>query len=244
MKIIKFIANSKRSKELDPQPKPATALLPKWFKETPKYDSVFGGTTSVLDFVKNRNGDAAYHMTFKMCQPFLDSMTSGYTLLLPATVIVTQMLQPDGTTKPRLDWNVGYDIADVQNNLVASRFPRPVGYSEDLFRWINNWKIKTPAGYSSLIIHPSYRNDLPFHTLTGLVDTDKHINPVILPFFIKEGYEGEIPVGTPIAQVIPFRRENWQSEFSVEDNSLGIDKVKQTFQKAYRNLWWTKKSYR
>ena len=34
------------------------------------------------------------------------------------------------------------------------------------------------------------------------------------PFFIKEGFTGLIPYGTPIVQIIPFKRDDWKSKFS------------------------------
>jgi hypothetical protein len=33
-----------------------------------------------------------------------------------------------------------------------------------------------------------------------------------MPFFVVKGFTGIIPAGTPYAQMIPFRRENWESE--------------------------------
>ena len=38
-------------------------------------------------------------------------------------------------------------------------------------------------------MHPVHRHDLPFFTLTGFVDTDKLPNRLVLPFFIKDGFE-------------------------------------------------------
>jgi len=244
MKKIKFIALSDRTKEIEPSPKPASQFAPKWYKETPKYDSIWGGSRELLDFVKNRQGDTGYHMTFKMCQPFLDAMTSGYMITLPATVVVSQIIDQDGISRPKLDWNTSFDLADLQNPLVAARFPTPSGHNKDLFRWLNNWKIETPPGYSCLIVHPVNRYDLPFHTVTGFVDTDKQPNALILPFVVRAGFEGEIPVGTPIAQVFPIKRDEWNSEIILEKPNFGTDLVKQTFERAYKKLWWTKKVYR
>jgi hypothetical protein len=33
-----------------------------------------------------------------------------------------------------------------------------------------------------------------------------------IPFFIKEGFTGIIPKGTPIAQIIPYERQEWISK--------------------------------
>lgn len=245
MKKIKFVALNPRTKEIEPSPKPAQQFVPEWYKKTSNYESNLGGARKLIDYVKNINkGDAAYHGTFKICQPFLDAMTSGYMVTLPATIVVVQEVGKDGVKHPRLYWNTTFDIADLQDPLVALQFPTPHGYSKELFRWINNWKIETPAGYSLLYVHPVNRSDLPFHTLTGFVDSDKLPNSVFLPFFIKDSFEGEIPLGTPIAQVFPIKRDSWQSSEHLETFEYGYDLIKQGFQKVYKKLWWSKKIYR
>ena len=43
-----------------------------------------------------------------------------------------------------------------------------------LIKFHNLWTIEAPAGYSLLFTHPANRFDLPFTTLTGLVDCDRY----------------------------------------------------------------------
>ena len=73
---------------------------------------------------------------------------------------------------------------------------------------------------------------------------------MLMPFFIKEGWTGVIPAGTPYAQMIPFLRENWKSETIIP----GVDQIlinNVTNSKKYRipnggiykNKVWTKRSY-
>ena len=244
MKKIKFIAFNSRIKEIEPSPKPAQSFVPEWYRDTPNYDSIAGGVRKLVDSIKKSTSQVDYHATFKMCQPFLDAITSGYIVTLPATLVVVQETAKDGSKYPKIYWNTSFPVADVQSPLVASRFPTPHGHSKQLFRWLNNWKIETPAGYSLLYVHPVNRGDLPFHTLTGFVDSDKNLNPVVLPFFIREGFEGEIPVGTPIAQVFPIKRDSWQSSEHLETYDYNtFDVVKQSFERGYKKLWWSKKTY-
>jgi len=33
-----------------------------------------------------------------------------------------------------------------------------------------------------------------------------------MPFFIVKGFTGVLPAGTPYAQILPFKRENWEAE--------------------------------
>ena len=241
MKKITFTALTDRTLKLEPNPTPASMHSPAWYKKTPKYESANGGSQSIVEFLKIDN----FHMTFKMCQPFTDALVSGYMITLPAKIVVTQTLNSEGVFSPNIRWNTNWDIVDAQSPFVASKLPKPEGYSSNLFRWISNWKIETPLGYSALFMHPIYRYDLPFHTLTGFVDTDKNPNPLLLPFFVKENFEGEIPLGTPIAQVFPIKRDSWESNISQNIlDPYGPMRVKQTFQRAYKKLYWSKKSYK
>jgi hypothetical protein len=88
---------------------------------------------------------------------------------------------------------------------------------------------------------------LPFTTLSGIVDGGLVMNPIgNLPFYIQEGFEGVIPQGTPIAQVIPFPQKNWTSKKtkglvkkSLEHNNKGLS----LFEGWYKKNFWTRKKY-
>ena len=69
--------------------------------------------------------------------------------------------------------------------------------------------METKPGVSILFTHPMNRPDLPFHTLSGMVDTDGFTElPVHFPAQWKDpGFDGVLKQGTPIVQCIPLRRE-------------------------------------
>jgi len=117
--------------------------------------------------------------------------------------------------------------------------PTPAGHDEDHYAWKSLFNIQTPKGYSILISHPHNRFDLPFTTLSGIVDSDMTMARGNLPFFLKSGFEGIIPVGTPIYQVMPFKRENWQSEHDKSITDIAIknefDTTKIPFYELIRN---------
>ena len=75
--------------------------------------------------------------------------------------------------------------------------------------------IEAPPGYSVLFTHPFNRPDLPFTTLTGLVDCDKfHDSPVNFPArWHDAGFNGVLPKGTPVAQCLPVKRESWSGRY-------------------------------
>ena len=79
------------------------------------------------------------------------------------------------------------------------------------------WNIEAPPGYSLLFTHPVNRADLPFTTLTGLVDSDTfHHSPLSFPARWHDvQFNGVLPKGTPVAQCLPVKRESWIGRFEV-----------------------------
>lgn len=197
-KEIEFIAVNELSLEVFDKPQKTANLLPEWYKKTNKYTD---GKLSIAD-----NGNP--NSTIKACMPIFDMITAGYTITLPADVY----FEPDGTIK----WST--DLISAIESHGKIQFPEldaPDGYRKDIaLKFIQPWIIKTPPGYSTMFIHPTYRPELPFYTLPAIVDTDKHPIMINFPFFIKEGFSGLIPYGTPIVQIIPFKRDDWKSKFS------------------------------
>lgn len=162
-------------------PKPSSRFIPDWFKKLP-------GVAEKLD-------------TVKKCMPFLDAMTSGYTIVLAADVY----FDADGVQQISKH-------ASVTNHAASQvgEIPLPKEYSKQPYKWTNFFVVKTPKGYSTMFTHPVNRIDLPFYTLTGVVETDSFGLAVNFPFFIKKDFVGVIPAGTPIAQAVPFKRTNWK----------------------------------
>ena len=243
MKRIVFKETAFKGQELvNPSPTPSVKSLPQWFKKTTPY------TTGHRDYLRAKQETpieqhASIQATFKLCQPVTDSMTAGYTVLLPATLLVTN--GPNGDSIPNIEWKTSTQPFDAIPVETLGQYPIPNGYYPIPFRWKHNWKVQTPKGYSLWVTHPSHRNDLPFLTINGFIDTDKHPNSVVFPFFIRKGFEGFIEAGTPIAQLIPMKRESWQSEVAqyTRDEALAVDRVKQHFIKTYKKLYWSKKTY-
>jgi hypothetical protein len=220
------------------KPNPSTSYSPKWYKD----EKLFSNKQNEL-IKAEKIGN--YFLTYKLCVPLVDSLTAGYMIELPADVVVVNQGK-DGEYIPFLRWNVNFDVLDIQSTDSLGNYPIPVGYNDLSFRWILNWQIKTPDGYSLWITHPSHRHDLPFFTLTGFVDTDQHPNSLRLPFFVKDGFEGIIKEGTPIAQIIPIKRESWKSfedKYCEQKDINYLNFVKLNFIRTYKNKYWTKKKY-
>ena len=201
-------------------PIPASKAVPNWWRK----DSV----------VKEQ-----MH-TMKKCVPILDSLTAGYVIPLPADVWKARGVKNFGQRN---------DIAFVSEHypLQTEAYPAPEEFDSQPYKWVNPWNIKTPKGYSCLFIHPLNSGDSPFYSFSGIVDTDKHPVTVNFPFLIKKEFEGVIPAGTPIIQVIPFKRDKWESK--VIDNKDYVEpkdfyKIFNPPFGQYKRNWWTKKEFR
>ena len=217
------------------KPIPAVSQLPSWYKAMPRFvnkDKKFKLSNSLET-----------NATIKWCNPFLDSLTAGYLITLENDV---QVSKEGGNAL--FVWKAGGDgFISTHSKQQVTEEMVPDGFDSQPYKFLNNWSVKTPAGYSALFTHPLNRTDLPFYTLSGVVDTDDYNQPVNFPFFIRENFEGIIPAGTPIAQVIPIKRESWTheiSEFSEDFVVKSSAKFNSTIYRAYKNLFWKRKDYR
>jgi hypothetical protein len=218
-------------------PKPATNHMPDWYKN----QKIFSSNTNNL--LKARSEDGVG--TYKLCVPLVDTLTSGYYFVTPCDIIVKNSSKTEYS--PEVEWAVNWSPLDVQNPSLLGNFPYPIGHCKASLRWITDWKIITPKGYSIWVTHPSQRFDLPFTTMNGFIDTDKFPNRLYFPFFLKDGFVGIIPEGTPIAQIIPIKRDSWISEKAlykegtefVFENIMKINLIR-----GYKNKFWSKKEYK
>jgi hypothetical protein len=115
------------------------------------------------------------------------------------------------------------------------------------------WSVKTPEGYSSLFINPIHGGSRNLLAVSGLIDTDSFISDGHLSFFVKSNNIFKIKKGTPIIQVIPFKRESWDSiEVSVAEakdeilkqDGMGIIVDKEHQLGGYKKIFHSTKSFK
>jgi hypothetical protein len=200
--------------ELLPRPIPAVQGLPHWFKTLPQkaFNPTMGGDVE----------------TVKKCPPFIDAMTYGF--LIP----LAMDLKVEGG---EFSWNF-----EVPKGVFSEYSHSPIGFHDPsqvagtpffeddrfIIKFNNFWIIEAPPGYSLLFTHPVNRRDLPFTTLTGLVDCDTfNTTPLNFPARWHDmEFNGVLPKGTPVAQCLPVKRESWISRFellSAEHNTRVIE---------------------
>lgn len=178
--------------EMLPRPQLARRTTPDWYRkmamETPLPD---GGED----------------LTVKHCMPFVDALTHAFMMPLQADIHVH-----DGC----FEWDWGWPESPMGIHFPTQVPGVPfVDQNQLALKAHNFWTIRTEPGYSTLFTHPLNRMDLPFRTLSGLVDTDSFdALPVHFPMlWVDPDFEGTLPKGTPVAQCVPVLRERIDLEF-------------------------------
>lgn len=214
-------------------PVPAYKEVPDWYKN-------MASSMETTDLLKTAETE-----TIKKCMPVFDVMTAGYLIKTYTDIFFTKSeSNPDN-----YEWNWSWDkdekpvemhpafqLMNYKNNpsiLGAPKFTNP-------------WGIATPKGYSCLFIHPVHRREYGGRILEGIVDTDNYHGAVNFPFMLNPGFEGLIPAGTPIAQVIPFKRDSFKMIIEKDNVKTTNDSiaVRTKYINGYKSLFRVKKEYK
>jgi hypothetical protein len=212
---------------------PAKKFVPDWYKKIPRWKN-----NTIYEV------DKGFNPTVKLCVPFLDALTTGYMISLPYDIYIK-----NNNGAPFLTTPGGVESKDAPNWRPEITHEKivPTGCFPYEYTWNYCIAYTFPIGYSALATHPLNRHDLPFITLTGIID-----GGVVMqsrgnfPFYIKEGFEGIIPKGTPIIQLIPFRQENWKSKKRVgliEEGKKHNFLASSVISDWYKKTFWIRKKY-
>jgi hypothetical protein len=208
----------------------ASEALPEWLKEMTPY---INSSTPVYGDYGVTNG------TIKKCMPIFDVMSAGYFITAPADVYFENGVNTQWTVS-------NFTVIGSHSSEQFSTMPFDKNkYEEHAFKWNSPWVIKTPEGYSTLFVHPNHFTDDPFKCFSGIVDTDTHPTAINFPFLIRKGFTGIVKAGTPIIQVIPFKREPWTLEINEFDKELDLEWRRATrhLSNRYKKLFRAPKSF-
>ena len=191
----------KEDEGIIPAPVRAKTALPDWFRKLPPVTEARVST--------NDSG-----LTVKRCMPFLDAMATGWVIGLAATARM-EILDKGQTV------NCGWDfdrtlVSNHASHQVAGNPREPLPPC----KFHNYWTIRTPPGWSCLFVPPLNRPNGVFEVVAGVVDTDTYQSEIHFPFFAT-GEDGlhVLERGTPIVQVIPFRRETTDLDGDIRSES-------------------------
>ncbi len=227
-----YIENNK-----DIYPVPSLLNIPDWFKK--------------LKHEKD-------HETVKGCMPFLDAISAGYIIKNSTDFIIKN----DGENS-WVEYSLGRNPTDYNINAANNHTHHPKMQLEGsplvkknnmpaFLKILNPWIIKTPPGYSCLFVNPLNNSDDRFEAIAGIVDTDIFRGQINFPISLnsdkyKNNFEHLVKRGSPIVQVIPFKRENWKMKIT-EEKDYTLNKFlaiwNTNFIRQYRDRIWQKKKWR
>jgi len=237
---IKFVSNKPwlQSEDIS-APGPILKTIPEWYRKADRFAKRLDGSFW-------QGPDKGKIPTWKACPAIFDVMGTGYTLKTPCDINFVQ----------KGDNELSVTISDIKYKDFCTprqsmpQFKNPEGYYDNHFAWAPDWAVETPEGYSVLYSQPFNRFELPFLTTSGIIDNDKVNLPGSMPFFLVKGFSGVIPAGTPYAQMIPFKRENWTSEVVIENpNRINEKNMKNSLKYrvpdggVYKNEVWKPRKY-
>jgi len=178
-----------------PRPVAARGQLPDWLRAMPaKAHSQLHGRDI---------------RTVKQCPPFIDAMAYGVMIPLPCDVRVDR-----GTFA--WDWDIpepvtaGHPRAPLSFHVAAQLADTPLSQPGlSAIKFNSFWTIELEPSWSLFATHPINRADLPFRTVTGLVDSDRFFDGGInFPaVWTDQDFVGVLPKGTPVAQCFAVPRE-------------------------------------
>lgn len=214
------------------RPRLAAEALPEWVKALPGK-----APSATLDGAEVR--------TVKQCPPFLDAMRSGILFPLACDVVVK-----DGVFE--WDWDLPmHPVARMTRSPLGVHVPEqasgvpgvdPLAFA---VKFSNFWTVGLPEGWSMLFTHPVNRMDLPFRTLSGVVDCDNWRDGFVhFPaLWTDPEFSGVLPAGTPVAQGFPIRRDTLELDFqSMDEGGLSRHVEVQDAMQAEPGLY--RKAYR
>jgi len=217
---VKFIAKDEDARACVEGPVLARTVIPNWFKDMPRSIDSVG--------------------TAKVCTPFVDAFVTGYIQRLWCDI----EFYNDGT---KVNFESKYPPVTV-GKISPKHVPIFDGYGDIELQWNTHWEPVTDEGYSTLYTHPINQYNLPFMTFGGIIDTDNFSLTGPLRFLLKKGFNGIIKKGTPIYQIIPFKRDNWEAPNydydyeSLREQNEKLDNYKFNHQSGgYKKLFWQKK---
>ena len=230
---IRFIPKHEFVPAYAPQPEKMAKNLPAWWRLQEPYA---GGKKEVV------NGQ--YNETVKKCPGILDLLVSGYLLKTPCDIYVD-------TTGDQII----FDVADNHRDSVSMHTKEQVSkwnydkdyYMDDVFRIHPMWVVGTDSGYSTLFVHPSFHDDLPFRIVPAIIDTDKYISDGPFSLLFKKGFKGVIEQGTPLVQCIPYLREEHEMVILERPDIKALESLPRILKSkmggAYKKFFQTKKVF-
>ena len=241
--MVTFINTLPKMKNVFPRPEPAYKNIPDWYK---KLESFYNVDATPINGHQN--------ITAKRCLAFLDILSSGYILKAPFDIYIDttegkEIFEIPKLLKPLVEIGSKEFVGSHNMNQVQGYPFDKDQYIDFLFRINMIWVVKTQPGYSTLYLPLQHHELSPLFPISAIIDSDEYPSNGLMSFLVKKDFKGFINKGTPLMQVVPFKRQDFVSEFietqEAVDKLNGLLSILMTFfNSGYKKLFWHKKSYR
>ena len=226
---IKFICGDAAVHNNYP-PKPASKVRPDWYNKTTPWE---GQPHNSLP-------------TIKKCMPVYDTITSGYIIFNPVEQRIQTYQRDEEHEGFSRTYPQGWQNQSPQEGHEHSQCPVAVnGTKKDYITFSVPWRIETPPGYSCIIQSPFYHFEERFKLYPAIIDTDT----IDVPWNNWPGVAMQddfiLAPGEPLAQIIPFKRENWEMETEINEEGIKRDSaLKFYLSDAYSKIFHRKKKFK
>lgn len=189
-------------------------------------------------------------LNIKSCPPAMDFLSAGYIIKSSYCVELQSVIYQFKENIKIKTAKTVFDNPDDQN--MFARKSMAVFYDDACpvsnggkkqrvyFKFKTSWGIKTPPGYSCLIMKPYYIAENRYDLLPAIVDTDTYHSPIPVTGYLNVKDLVRIEPGTPLLQVIPFKRDDWNMSIQ---NSFPPDKSKFYIWNSYKRLFHQIKNF-
>jgi hypothetical protein len=191
--LIEFVPENDLVAESRP-PVPAMTAAPDWYRKMTPFVPVEERMHPKLRLRRD--------VTLKGCPGVGDYLSLGYVLPLWADFVITAT-----------ETGFGYDSSSTSPPLdqfppkLWDGFPRQAGDHEFVLKMTAPWRLRTPRGWSVLLLPPWYHHQPQWSLMPGVVDSDRCgvLSPIMV-WHLPVGEPALIKAGTPLVHVVPFKR--------------------------------------
>jgi hypothetical protein len=217
---------------IEHKPLPAGKFSPSWFKTLPPT------TNTGLS-------------TLKRCPPMTDMFGLGY--IMPMWAEFKLIPTAQGT------YHVHSRMPTIENPFEGSRnsmqYQFPQQYKDtpwedyQVIKVTSPWVVKTPPGYSLLILPLFGQHGTALEPIPAVIDADQYHVSLGITCRVKYNPDVDLSLlpGDPFVQLIPFKRDEWTAKYSIKkliDHAKVANKLRTYISSGYRRFWHKAKVFK
>lgn len=190
------------------QPIPAGDKIPEFIKNLPDVKDSYETSEKIIDNIK-------------ACLPVMDYISAGYLLPVCFECCITTSVRNFSEVVTLQSARI-QDLSnpEIKTSKLAAIFDKSTcpftgkDSPKHFFKYTTDWAIKTPPGYSCLIMQPFFDKDKKITIIPAIIDTDVYHKPIPISGYLNTKEEVRLRPGDYMIQAIPFKRDNWTMSVS------------------------------